>query len=233
MLKKDLILKNPLRHLEYETEDILPEGGFGAILSRAGMGKTALLVQLALNNMLRNKNILHISLNEPVKKIGLWYESALRNIAAEHHIQEIHKLWEAILPHRFIMSFRVEGFSVPILEERLTDLSEQGIFFPQMVLIDGLPFEENTDCCLKELKEFARAHALHVWFAVRTHRDDETGEDGIPQRFSTVADLFEVVVQLQPKGKQIHVKLLKGRVGVPDYRPLFLDPSTMLIKEAS
>jgi hypothetical protein len=233
MLKKDLILRNPLRHLEYETEDILPEGGFGAILSRAGVGKTALLVQLALNNMLRNKNILHISLTEPVKKVGLWYESALRNIAAEHHIQEIHKLWEAILPHRFIMSFRVEGFTVPKLEERLTDLSEQGIFFPQMVLVDGLPFEDATDHCLKELKEFARAHALHVWFAVRTHQDDEAGDNEIPQRLSSISDLFEVVIMLQPEGKQIHVRLLKGRTGVSAYRPLFLDPSTMLIKEAS
>ena len=51
------------------TEDILPQGGFGAVLARAGVGKTALLVQLALNTMLRDKNVLHISLNDPVNKV--------------------------------------------------------------------------------------------------------------------------------------------------------------------
>ena len=72
MLKKELVLKNPLRLMGYETDDILSEGGFGAVLARAGVGKTALLVQLALNNLLQNKNVLHISLDDPVKKVSLW-----------------------------------------------------------------------------------------------------------------------------------------------------------------
>ena len=57
MLKNDLILRNPLRLMGYETDDILPEGGFGAVLARAGVGKTSFIVQLALNAMLRNKNV--------------------------------------------------------------------------------------------------------------------------------------------------------------------------------
>ncbi len=39
MLKKELILRNPLRHLGFETEDILPAWGFGAVLAYAGVGK--------------------------------------------------------------------------------------------------------------------------------------------------------------------------------------------------
>ncbi len=64
MLKKELILQNPLRFLENETGDILLEGGFGAVLARAGVGKTAILVQLALNTILKGKNVLHISLDD-------------------------------------------------------------------------------------------------------------------------------------------------------------------------
>jgi hypothetical protein len=59
------------------------------------------------------------------------------------------QLWDAILPHRFIMTFKVEGFSVPKLEERLTDLTEQGIFFPNMIILDGLPFTENVRSLLQ------------------------------------------------------------------------------------
>ncbi|MDY6954411.1 MAG: hypothetical protein SWE60_23145, partial [Thermodesulfobacteriota bacterium] len=81
MLEKDLILRNPLRLMGQETEDILPEGGFGAVLARAGVGKTAFLVQLALNSMLKSKNVVHISLDDPVKKVCLWYEEVVRNIA--------------------------------------------------------------------------------------------------------------------------------------------------------
>ena len=61
MLRKDPILRNPLRAMGYENEDILSAGEFGAVLARAGVGKTAFLVQLSLNALLRGKNVLHIS----------------------------------------------------------------------------------------------------------------------------------------------------------------------------
>ena len=49
MLKKDLILRNPLRVMGHENDDILDTGQFGAVLARAGVGKTAFLVQLSLS----------------------------------------------------------------------------------------------------------------------------------------------------------------------------------------
>ena len=58
MLKKDLILRNPLRVMGYENDDILNAGEFGAVLARAGVGKTAFLVQLSLNALLLS--LIHI-----------------------------------------------------------------------------------------------------------------------------------------------------------------------------
>ena len=72
MLKKDLTLRNPLRLLGKENQDILSKGGFGAVLARAGVGKTAIMVQLSLETLLRGKNVLHISLSDPVNKVSLW-----------------------------------------------------------------------------------------------------------------------------------------------------------------
>ena len=60
---------NPLKDLGYETDDIIQTGQFGAVCARAGVGKTSFIVQLAINTMLRNKNVLHISLENSVKKI--------------------------------------------------------------------------------------------------------------------------------------------------------------------
>ena len=83
MLKKDLMLKSPLQLLGYENNDIIAEGKFGAVLARAGVGKTALLVQLAINTILRDKNVLHLSLNDPVKKVDLWYQQVLNNLSRQ------------------------------------------------------------------------------------------------------------------------------------------------------
>jgi hypothetical protein len=230
MLKKDLILRNPLRLLGSRTEEKLTDGEFGAVLARAGVGKTAFLVQLALNSLLRNKNVLHISLNDPVKKVALWYDEVLRNIANEYNVGQIEQLLEAVLPHRFIMTFKVEGFSVPKLEERLTDLTEQGIFNPQMILIDGLPFDNTIRESLLSLKDLAKRQSVHVWFTVRTHRHEPLNQEGMPLPLQAVNDLFEVAVELHPEGKEIHVRALKGGENAMDSPELLLDPSTMLIK---
>ncbi len=229
MLKNKLILQNPLRLIAQDKENILPESGFGVVLARAGVGKTALLVQLALNSLLCNKNVLHISLNDPVKKVSLWYKEVFRHLTKPHDAEASNELWEFILPHRFIMTFKAEGFSVPKLEERLTDLKEQDIFFPQAVFIDGLPFNETQKKPLYDLKAFARKHALNIWFSAQTHRHEKPGPEGMPVQLKSVAELFDVAIQLEPEGKEIRLKILLG--GSPDSKQpeLLFDPSTMLL----
>ena len=229
MLKNELILKNPLRRMGYESDDILGKGEFGAVMARAGVGKTAFLVQLALNSMLREKNVLHISLNDPVKKVSLWYKEVFNRIASQYDILQSRHLWDTILPHRFIMTFRVEGFSVPKLEERLTDLIEQNIFKPDAIIIDGIPFDDADNHDLAELKQLTDHQGMHAWFTIRTHRHEEPGPNGTPSQLMQVADLFEVAIQLVPVGKQIQIKAFKGPGSGGDQPDLMLDPATMLI----
>ena len=200
-------------------------------MARAGVGKTAFLVQLALNNMLREKNVLHISLNDPVKKVSLWYKEVFNRIAMQYAIHQSAQLWDTILPHRFIMTFKVEGFSVPKLEERLTDLIEQDIFRPHAMIIDGLPFDKTVSQDLSDLKKLADRQGMHVWFTVRTHRHEEPDPTGTPAQLIPVADLFEVAIQLVPVGKQIQIKAFKGPGSRGDQPDLMLDPATMLIQD--
>lgn len=230
MLIKDLLLRNPLRLVDVEGEDILSIGGFGAVLARAGVGKTAFVVQIALNEMLRERNVLHISLEDPVTKVKLWYEEVFHLLAEQYDVKQIHHLWEQLQSHRFIMTFQVEGFTVPKLEERLTDLTSQSIFSPQMILIDGLPFEGEIREELTRLKTLAKTFGTRMWFTVRTHRHEEPGPDGLPRQLEPVADLFEAGLQLMPEKDDIHVRALVG--GDPDQSEtgLLLDPSTMLLK---
>ena len=230
MLKQDLILRNPLRLLGHENDDILEPGQFGAVLARAGVGKTALIVQIALNTMLRSKNVLHISLNEPVGKVDLWYQEVLGRLAQQYQVTHLDQLWDAIVPHRFIMTFQVEGFSAPKLEERLTDLTLQNIFKPDILLIDGQPFDQDVPEVLKELKALATRLNLPIWFTITTHRHEAPAPDGLPVQLSSVQELFEVAISLQPEEQTVHIKALKGCSLSEAQPPLVLDPSTMLIQ---
>ncbi len=232
MLKQDLISRNPLRSVENPAGNIIAEGEFGGVLSRAGVGKTALVVQLALNSMLRGTEVLHISLNDSIEKVTLWYREQFQNLAGECNVAERQELWEAILPYRFIMTFRVTKFSVPKLEERLTDLMEQDVFHPSTIMIDGLVFDEAGIAQLQELKTLAVKYRLQMWFTVHTHREEDTTSAGIPVRLVSALDLFDVALELKPQGAEVHIIALKGpRIKGSDTK-LSLDPATMLIKDS-
>ena len=230
MLKQDLIMRNPLRLLGRENEDIIRPGNFGAVAARHGVGKTALVVQIALNSLLQQKNVLHISLNEPVGKVSIWYQEVFEQLAQQYQVPQIDKLWDSIMPHRFIMTFRVEGFSVPKLEERLTDLTAQSIFLPNLMIIDGLPFDDQTRPRLEELKRLAREQDLPVWFTVTMHRHQDPSGDGLPVQLSPMQDLFDTVIALQPENDTIYIKALKEISAKLSDATLTLDPATMLIQ---
>jgi len=231
MMKKDLLLRNPLHQLGLASEDSLPDGAFGAVLARAGIGKTAFLVQIALHTMLRDRNVLHISLEDPVDKVTLWYREVFNLLAEKRQVQDSGPLWDDLLPHRFIMTFKVEGFSVPKLKERMTDLLEQNIFHPHTLIVDGMPFDANVRSQIEDLKRLSLETGVRCWFTVRTHRHEAPMEDGMPPQVYSLRDLFEVAVQLLPDGKDIHIRILKGLEASARNSAARFDPATMLIKE--
>ncbi len=197
VVKKEIVFPNPLSPLGYDSDDILSAGNFGAISARAGVGKTALMVQIALHSLLKAKPVLHVSLKDPVEKVCLQYEEVLRNVNSLHNIKASDEFWETILPNRFIMTFKVEGFTAPKLDERIGDLTEQGVFFPRMMVIDGLPFDESSRKTFADLKTLADKHNLPIWFTVRTHRHETPGPGGIPTPMLHIADLFEIIIEIQ------------------------------------
>lgn len=231
MTKKDLLLRNPLHQLGLTSDDSLPDGAFGAVLARAGIGKTAFLIQIALHTMLRDRNVLHISLEDPVDKVTLWYREVFNLLAQERHVQAPPRLWDDLLPHRFIMTFKVEGFSVPKLRERMTDLMEQGIFQPHTLIVDGMPFDANVRGLVEELKRLSIELGVRCWFTVRTHRHEAPTEDGLPPQLVPVEDLFEVAVQLLPQRQDIRIHILKDLGNTVRDATVGFDPATMLIKD--
>jgi len=233
MLKKEIIYRNPLLNLGYEHEDILPNGGLGAVLAHAGVGKTALLVQVALNMMIREESVLHVSLQDAVGKVDVWYRELFRNIAGNFTELEVQEYWNKIQSYRFIMTFRVESFSVPILEERLTDLLQQNIFKPHTVIIDGLRLDEAGRDQLVLLQELAKKYSMRIWFTVHAHRHERPAENGLPVFFLNVIDLFDVIVQLEAKGDEVYIKAVKGQSPGAKQDSLVLDPATMLIKNSN
>lgn len=229
-MREEQIREKLLGSLAGEAEGLLEAGRFGAVFAHAGIGKTALMVQLAIRAMLQGKNVLHVSLHDPVQKVALWYEELFQDAARRQGMAGMQRLWESLVPHRFIMTFRVDGFTVPRLAERLEDLAAQGIFRPEVVIIDGFPFEETSREVLADLKNMAGLGGFYGWFTVHTHRYEAPETDGIPQRLRPASGLFDVILEMTPEKGRIRIRSLKGGGLTSEGGSLLLDPATMLVR---
>ena len=136
MGKKNLVMNNPLRVLGIEKKVQESGAGMGLVMARAGLGKTAILVQIALDSMLWGDKVLHVSIGEGIDKTKAWYDDILALMTAEEKSESMQVTVTEIMQKRMIMTFKESNFSQAKLEEILDDLVQQNIYKPVCLIID-------------------------------------------------------------------------------------------------
>ncbi|WP_028579519.1 hypothetical protein [Desulfogranum japonicum] len=225
-----LVSQNPLRAFNIGRTG----NQLGLVMARAGLGKTALLVQIALDAILRGKNVLHVSIGETIDKTRLWYDDILQLILQEHSVNRPHELIEMVAQHRMIMTFNESSFSRPRLEERLNDLVLQNIFVPNCIVIDGFDFENTERQVLEDIKDLTENMSLQAWFSAISHREDTRfSPAGVPAPCHEIDDLFDTIILLKPESdSSINLEVIRNSgEKVENGKELKLDPTTMMVKE--
>lgn len=226
-----LVQQNPLRVLNMGKEN----NQMGLVMARAGLGKTALLVQIALDAILRGNRIIHVSVGESIDKTRKWYDDILQSILQEHSVNRPHELMDMVARHRMIMTFKVAAFSRSRLEERLNDLILQDIFRPNVLIVDGFDFDGTSREALEDIKDLMDNMNMQAWFSAICHRGDQrVSPAGVPAPCHELDDLFDMIILLKPeKDATIQLDIIRnyGEV-VEGGTGLRLDPTTMMVKEA-
>jgi hypothetical protein len=232
MQKEDLIKKNPLRVLNPLSAESLPDHRMGLVMARAGLGKTAILVQIAMDSMLRGQKVLHVSVGEDLGKAKAWYEDVFQYIAEGFQLENAAEVEDELMRNRIIMTFKEAAFSKLKLEERLNDLVYQNIFRPDIVVVDGYDFGEVDYESIMDLKEMMAAMNVQVWFSALRHRDDDrVSAAGVPAPCHEIDGLFDTVIVLQPEQDAILLNIIKDEYDGAAGKILNLDPATMMVKE--
>ena len=225
-----LVQQNPLRVLNMGREN----NQMGLVMARAGLGKTALLVQIALDAILRGKRVIHVSVGESIDKTRKWYDDILQSILQEHSVTRPHELMDMVARHRMIMTFKVAAFSRSRLEERLNDLILQDIFRPNVLIVDGFDFDGTSREALDDIKDLMDNMNMQAWFSAICHRGDQrVSPAGVPAPCHEIDDLFDMIILLKPeKDATIQLDIIRnyGEV-VEGGTGLRLDPTTMMVKE--
>ena len=225
-----LVQQNPLRVLNIGQEN----NQMGLVMARAGLGKTALLVQIALDAILRGKRVIHVSIGESIEKTKNWYGDILQGILQEHSVTRPHELIDMVAQHRMIMTFKVAAFTRSRLEERLNDLILQDIFRPNCLIVDGFDFDATDRAALEDIKDLLESMNMQAWFSAICHRGDtRISPAGVPAPCHEIDDLFDMIVLLKPeRDATIQLDIIRNYgEQVEGGKGLRLDPTTMMVKE--
>ncbi len=230
MLKKDLILRSPVS--KTIGIDNVKAGRFGAVLSRAGVGKTSFLVQIALTQLLDNQKILHISLDDSMEKINIRYSEGYTNLVDSIGYvdpQKAVRVWEDINPNKVGISYNETTFDTQKIGDYLKSFVKADLILPSIMIIDGLNFDTDISDTLAALEDLNKEFSIFTWFSMKSHREEDLCADGFPIQLETHKDRFDKAIFLQPVEDKIEAVILKD--GDRTDRRYKLDPATMMTIE--
>jgi hypothetical protein len=227
---KDFISVSPLKILEQTSRRGLGPGNLGVLIARAGVGKTACLIHIALDRIFRGEKLIHVSLEEGPEKVTAYYNVIYFDLLKALNLNDDDEYRMRIDRNRMILAYLNQSFDLERLDANLKNLAERLDFRPNTLIIDGLDFEKAGRDMLEGLRKTGRAIGAEIWLSALSHRHiTETNERGVPQPCAAIDDLLSIIIQLVPEPSGVFLKLLKDhdQSGDPDIS-VKLDPNTFL-----
>lgn len=225
MLNDELVKTSPLRQLDADQQGLLPVGRLGLVVAPPGTGKTAFLVQLALDTLLRGESVLHLGVADKLQRIQSWYDELLTQLAGGKLSDSLLRLRAELRSRRLIITFKRPANLVERLVKRLQQLDEQNILQPTLVAVDGLDGSKQLTESLGKLAGVAAERNLRLWVSLR--REAAAARSELPDEQLTAG---AVVVYLEPTAAAVKLHLAKAPDMSARPQPVLLDPRTLLLQ---
>lgn len=212
----------------------LAAGELGVVTARAGVGKTACLVQIALADLLHGRAALHVALDMTVSQVRQWYDRLFQEAGRRGLVEASDSKRMDLERRRHIHSYPQQGFDADRLSGALTFLGDVMDFRPQVVVVDGYPFDQATGEKIQQLADVAAVSRVPLWLTALAHRHAPVDQaTGLPEPIKQFAPALSVVLHLTPSDQQVQLRLLKDRdAEVPRTLPVRLDPTSLLLFDA-
>lgn len=233
MVVKKVHERSPLRVFERSIHGGLGAGNLGVVLSRPGMGKTAFMVGIALDTLMRGNKVFHVALEQSVDHVREYYDEIFADLARTTQLEDAASVRVGVERGRMVHTYLGHSFSMVKFRNALTQLREHLHFEPATVIIDGFDFSDDHYDEISEMREVARRASCELWMSARTFKAAPASQpDQLPWPLPRYSDLLSVVVGLEPEGDRVRLRLLKDHDN-KDLSALYLDldPQTMLLTE--
>jgi hypothetical protein len=232
MVRKELNEKSPLRSLEKAVQGGLGKGNIAVIASKEGVGKTACLVHIAIDKLMRDRHVIHVSYANKVDHIVNWYEDIFKEISKKRELEDAMDVHDDLIHNRVIMNFNQKSVSVKQVLAGIKAMMDNGQTGTDAVIVDGYNFTEGSAEDIKAFKAFAVEADIELWFSDSYPEESYLDDKGIPMNLTKDLDDLSVIMTMKNENGMV-LKLVKDHEKiVSEDLHLKLDPKTLLIAEA-
>jgi hypothetical protein len=218
MYRKDVNERSPMRVFEKSMHGGLGRGNVGVVASRPGVGKTPLLVQIALDDLLRDRKVLHISHEHAVDHVRAYYDEIFHDLSVVSKLADTEAVKLDVERHRLIYSHLSHSSNQPLsnrggrssiakILETVHFARDIAHFEPDVIIIDGFDFHHAGEEAFKALGELARERNVELWLSAHVEAPGTGG--ALPAPLDRYASLLNVVVFLAAERDVVRLRLLK------------------------
>ena len=238
MYRKEVNEHSPLRILDKSIHGGLGKGNLGVVMARAGVGKTACLVQIGLDDLMRDRPVLHLALEQTVEHVQSWYDALFEDLAVQNDLDNLNEVRAMIQRQRMITAFADHDIWPERLEKTVEMFKKHLDFNPAAILVDGYNWAAHSvtenAAMIGAFKAYAKMLGAELWMTAQTHREG-TGShpDKVPPPCDAYVNLIDVAFFLEPHGDLVALRLLKdhGNAQPHDVR-LHLHPDTLRLADS-
>lgn len=225
MIAEEVIDNHPLRLLDQETG--LPEADLSVVLARPGVGKSAVLINFALDTLVQGKKVLHICSGMDSEKVHEYYQE-IHNELTEQSAEFAKLSWADINNNLLVISYTSAESMVADLDNELTTLEDSVHLEPSLLVLDGFDVDGMKEQHLKLLKDIAQKHRYKTLASFTIHRNED-GSVNLDQPIELVKNYSQHVYFLEPSQDKIKMDFLteNGMLQLP----IFFCPNDLTFKK--
>lgn len=224
--------RSPRKLLERDGHPGPGPGRLAVVLARAGVGKTAFLVDIGLDALLAGQRVLHIALANPVEKVRVFYDDILSEmLRSEKKVEHLPAIQLDVERRRHIHAYVGHSFSADRLRDALAMLKDVMDFRPQVILFDDMEEVGINAETIAEVKQIAAESKAELWMTCQIFRDGPQGEAGhLPPPVDVVEEQIDLAFRLDPHESKVRLHVMKDRDQMLDEDlHVLLDPQSMLV----
>jgi len=219
MYRKEVNERSPMRVFEKSMHGGLGRGNVGVVAARTGVGKTPLLVQIALDDLMRDRRVLHISHEHAVDHVRAYYDEIFHELAVASRLENPEAVKLDVERHRLIYSLMAQASTAPPslrggrsslsrILETVEFAREVAHFEPDVIVIDHFDFAHAGEDAAATLAKLAKDLDVELWLSVHCDTLPKPTSE-MPPPLDRFEQSFSVVVFLQTERNVVRLRLLK------------------------